>query len=118
SSTIVALISPGLPSMSVRMSRSPERIELLTSFTHFGQSESVSRGQPNFGNVRSLRLSKGAGAHLGWTAGRSNLWLYFLTSGQTALAPRVRSFSAARVARFRVDAGIARGAGRLAVEVE
>ena len=36
-----------------------------TSFTQRGQSESVSRGQPSWGKVRSRRLSSGAGAHLG-----------------------------------------------------
>ena len=35
------------------------------SFTQRGQSESVSRGQPSCGKVRSRRLSSGAGAHVG-----------------------------------------------------
>ena len=40
-----------------------------------GQSESVLRGQPSCGNVRSRRLSSGAGAHSGLSDGRSNLAL-------------------------------------------
>ncbi len=75
SSRISALISPGLPSMSSLKLRVPSRIAVRTSFTQRGQSESVLRGQPSCGNVRSRRLSSGAGAHLGCTDGRSNFAL-------------------------------------------
>ena len=36
------------------------------SFTQVGQSESVVRGQPSGGLVRSWLFISGAGAHLGW----------------------------------------------------
>ena len=52
---------------------------MRTSLTQRGQSESVSRGQPSGGNVRSRRLSSGAGAHFGCGEGRSNRVLYART---------------------------------------
>src|SRR6266511_1864974 len=66
SSTILALISPGLPSTRTFQSTSPDRIFDRTSLTHPGQSESVSRGKPSFGKERSRCFKRGAGAHFGW----------------------------------------------------
>ena len=66
SSTIEALISPGLPSIRTFQSTSPERISARTSVTQRGQSESVWRGNPSGGKVFSRCFSSGAGAHFGW----------------------------------------------------
>ena len=84
--SILARISPGRPSTSTRTSACPATIESRTSFTHCGQSESVSRGHPSGGKVRSRRLSSGAGAHGGWGDGCSKRRLYLRTRGQSALA--------------------------------
>ena len=62
SSRISALISPGLPTMSSLKARVPSRIAVRVSLTQRGQSESVVRGQPSCGKVRSRRLMSGAGA--------------------------------------------------------
>src|SRR5436190_9014394 len=60
------LISPGFSSMRTRQSLRPARISARTSWTQRGQSESVARGKPRTGNVRSFDLIWGAGAHAGW----------------------------------------------------
>ncbi len=44
---------------------SPPRIRVRASRTQTGQSESVVRGQPNWGRERSLLVISGAGAHRG-----------------------------------------------------
>ncbi len=69
------MISPGLPSMSSLKLGVPSRISVRTSFTQRGHSESVVARPAELGNVRSRRLSSGAGAHAGCTDGRSNLAL-------------------------------------------
>jgi hypothetical protein len=65
-STIRAGISPARPLTRTDQSASPERIRSRTSFTHPGHRESVSRGNPSFGRLRSLDLMRGSGAHFGW----------------------------------------------------
>ncbi len=72
SSTIDALISPGLPSIKTFQSTSPERIWLRTSVTQRGQSESVDRGKPSIGKLFSRCLASGAGAHFGWNVRSGN----------------------------------------------
>ena len=71
---------------------------MRTSFTQRGQSESVSRGQPSCGNVRSRRFSSGAGAHAGFGEGRSKRSLNRWTSGHAARAARAASRVALRTA--------------------
>src|SRR5262245_11750668 len=68
-----------------------------TSCTHYGHNESVSRGQPSLGNVRSWLRRSGAGAHLGWN-GRAGLTLPFKywNTGHTASADLLRAVSNAR----------------------
>ncbi len=61
--------------MSSLKLRVPSKMAMRTSFTQRGHSESVVRGHPSCGNVRSRRLSNGAGAQLGFTDGRSNFAL-------------------------------------------
>src|SRR5512140_3452559 len=45
---------------------SPEITPFRTLLTHAGQRESVSRGKPSGGAVRSYDFSKGSAAHFGW----------------------------------------------------
>ncbi len=45
---------------------SPARIRARASRTQVGHSESVVRGQPSCGRVRSVLFISGAGAHFGW----------------------------------------------------
>ena len=85
-STTRALISPGLPSIRVSSGILPSMIPSRVSLTQRGQSESVVRGQPSWGKVRSRDLSSGAGAQSGLAPGRSNFSLNFWTSGQAARA--------------------------------
>ena len=61
-----ALISPTCSLTSDSSACSPERMRARVSRTHVGQSESVVRGQPSCGVVRSVLLSSGAAAHFGW----------------------------------------------------
>jgi hypothetical protein len=64
-------------------------MSVRVSLTQRGQSESVERGQPSGGNVRSRRLMSGAGAQDGCTDGRSKRALYRAMSGQLARAAAV-----------------------------
>ncbi len=64
-SKMCALISPVCSLTSVVTSTLPERIRARVSLTQVGQSESVSRGQPSAGDVRSQLFCSGAGAHAG-----------------------------------------------------
>src|ERR1041384_4346364 len=66
-----ALISPGCASIKVSSGVSPLITALRTSVTQRGQSESVSRGKPNGGAVRSYDLSNGPGAQFGRMASPS-----------------------------------------------
>src|ERR1051326_3008589 len=65
-SMMCALISPTRSLASMLGSASPERMRARVSFTRVGHSESVVRGQPSTGDVRSALLSSGAGAQTGW----------------------------------------------------
>src|SRR5580704_1492760 len=62
---IWALISPTFSSISTSTGRWPSRICCRISGTHFGQSESVERGQPSGGFDFSHDLSRGLSDHLG-----------------------------------------------------
>src|SRR5579859_3784567 len=64
-STIWALISPTFSFISTSTGRCPSRICCRISGTHFGQSESVERGQPSGGFDFSHDLSSGLSDHLG-----------------------------------------------------
>src|SRR6187431_1812145 len=103
-----ALISPGLPSTNSRRSSAPESTASRTSFTQRGQSESVRRGQPSWGAVRSFFLSSGAGAHLGCRRPPGKRSLYFWYNGQTRLTALPTSFSVSRVIRSKAFCMIAR----------
>ena len=84
-STMCALISPTCSLTSASMLLRPERMASRVSRTHVGHSESVVRGQPSCGDVRSWLLSSGASAHFGrndlvgtrrltdWRTGQRNL---------------------------------------------
>src|SRR6185369_333523 len=100
-SKISALIAPGLPSTNSRRSSAPERTASRTSFTQRGQSESVVRGQPSCGAVRSFFRKSGAGAHLGCRRPPGKRSLYFWYNGQTRLTALPTSFSVSRVMRSR-----------------
>ena len=63
-SRMCALISPTCSSTSDSIDCSPERIRARVSRTQVGQSESVVRGQPSCGDVRSWLFSSGAGGPL------------------------------------------------------
>src|ERR1700758_1292489 len=64
-STMVALISPTFSFMSTSCGRWPSRICWRISGTHFGQRESVERGQPSGGLDFSYDLSRGLSDHFG-----------------------------------------------------
>ena len=99
-SSIRARTSPGLPSTSDRTSARPSSTAARASFTHAGHSESVSRGQPSGGNVRSRALQERAGAHFGRGAGRSKRALYARTAGQRAFATIRRAVAHADRERY------------------
>ena len=58
-SRMVALISPTFSVRRIDTSFFPSTISWRASRTHFGQSESVSRGQPSVGLVFSYDFSSG-----------------------------------------------------------
>src|ERR1700686_4692281 len=62
---IWALISPTFSSIRTSTGRWPSRIYCGISGTHFGQSESVERGQPSGGFDFSHDLSSGLSDHFG-----------------------------------------------------
>src|SRR3954470_1361458 len=64
-SIIVALISPTFSFINTSCGRWPSRICWRISGTHFGQRESVLRGQPSGGLDFSYDLSSGLSDHLG-----------------------------------------------------
>src|SRR5580692_9370778 len=64
-STMVALISPTFSFISTSCGSLPSRICWRISGTHFGQSESVERGQPSGGFDFSYDLSRGLSDHFG-----------------------------------------------------
>src|ERR1700728_226168 len=64
-STMVALISPTFSFIKTSCGSLPSRICWRISGTHFGQRESVERGQPRGGFDFSYDLSRGLSDHLG-----------------------------------------------------
>src|SRR5579871_4144313 len=81
---MVALISPTFSFMSTSCGRCPSRICCRISGTHFGQSESVLRGQPSGGLDFSYDLSRGLSDHFGVGDG---LGLTRFNRSNTAHAP-------------------------------
>src|SRR5579862_9163804 len=77
-SRMCALISPACSLTRTSRSRAPERIRARVSRTHVGHNESVVRGHPSAGEVRSQLFDSGAGAHEGWKVplgtGRLRVW--------------------------------------------
>ena len=55
---------------------SPEMTPFRTFFTQVGQSESVSRGKPNGGAVRSYDFRSGSAAHAGVIDSPSGMALF------------------------------------------
>src|ERR1700689_23785 len=64
-SIILALISPTFSLTRSRQSLLPFKIRSRASFTHPGQSESVSRGQPRVGLLFSQDFNSGLSDHAG-----------------------------------------------------
>src|SRR5437588_10631526 len=89
-----ALISPGLEVYRISSGVLPSRICWRISGTQRGQSESVSRGQPNGGFVFSHDFSSGLSDHDGTNPGFCPIWLNLSKTNQAASAAYVRAFSA------------------------
>src|SRR6185503_1787122 len=83
-STMVALISPTFSLSRISVGKWPSRICWRISGTHFGQSESVVRGQPSGGFDFWYDLSSGLSDHLGVGEG---LGLMRLKRSRTNHAP-------------------------------
>src|SRR4051812_37850032 len=98
-SRMCALISPVCSLTSDSTVRRPDRIASRVSRTHVGHKESVVRGQPNCGDVRSWLLSSGASAHFGWNALAATRRLTNWSTGHSALAPTVSPISSGFHAR-------------------
>src|SRR5919112_1342600 len=71
SSKICAFISPGCAFIRSSSGVAPEMTPSRTSLTQRGHRESVSRGKPSGGLVRSYDLRSGPGAHFGRIASPS-----------------------------------------------
>src|SRR3954466_14477731 len=93
-STMVALISPTFSLSSTSCGSLPSRICWRISGTHFGQSESVERGQPSGGFVFSYDFSSGFSDHLGVNPGFCLMRFARSNTDHAARAPRVNTFSA------------------------
>src|SRR5256885_16811549 len=91
---ICALISPAFSFISTSTGSLPSRICWRISGTHFGQSESVERGQPSGGFVFSYDFSSGFSDHLGVNPGFCLMRLTRSNTDHAARAPRVNTFSA------------------------
>src|SRR6266704_6883901 len=83
-SMICALISPTFSLMRSVTSRLPLKISSRASITHFGQSESVVRGQPSVGLVFCQDLRSGLSDHFGVNEG---LGLYLLITWMESNKP-------------------------------
>src|ERR1700688_2597446 len=92
-STICALISPTFSFISTSCGRCPSRICCRISGTHFGQSESVVRGQPRGGFDFSYDLSSGFSDHFGVGDGFGLTRFKRSNTAQVPLAARTAAFS-------------------------
>src|SRR5579862_877724 len=79
-SMMLALISPTFSFLRTSTGTFPSRICWRISGTHFGHSESVSRGHPSLGFCFSQLFSSGLSDHLGVNEG---FWLIELTLSYT-----------------------------------
>src|SRR3990172_275165 len=88
-----ALISPTFSLTSELTSPSPFRIFARASGMHFGQSESVVRGQPRVGLVFCQDLRRGLSDHAGVNGGVGRIRFKRSKTCQAPLAVTVRAFS-------------------------
>src|SRR5580704_9728554 len=102
-SIIFALISPAFSFLRIATGNSPLMILLRMSGTHFGQSESVSRGQPSFGFCFSQLLSNGLSDHFGVNDALRLIELNLLKKNHAALAPRAIAFSTCLIGLVKVQ---------------
>src|SRR5580658_4048190 len=91
--TIWALISPTFSFFRISTGSSPLTIFVRISGTHFGQRESVVRGQPSGGFCFSHDFSSGFSDHLGVKDGLGLIELKVLNTCQAAPAATVTAFS-------------------------
>src|SRR5262249_21721270 len=92
-SIICALTSPTFSFIRTSTGSSPSRICCRISGTHFGQSESVVRGQPSGGFDFSYDLSRGLSDHLGVGDGLGLMRLRLSKTTHAPLAATVTAFS-------------------------
>src|SRR5580700_3464631 len=92
--TIWALISPTFSFFRISTGSSPLTILVRISGTHFGQRESVVRGQPSGGFCFSHDFSSGFSDHLGVNDGFGLMELKVLNTCHAAPAATVTAFSA------------------------
>src|SRR5215472_14304429 len=92
-STICALISPTFSLRRISTGTSPSTILLRISGTHFGQRESVVRGQPRTGFCFSHDFRSGLSDHFGVNEGFGLIELNVLKTCQAAPAATVAAFS-------------------------
>src|SRR5215475_11058329 len=93
-SMICALISPTFSFFRISTGSSPSTIFVRISGTHFGQRESVVRGQPSCGFCFSQDFSRGLSDHLGVNEGLGLIELKVLKTFHAAPAATVTAFSA------------------------
>src|SRR5213592_4580478 len=92
-SMICALISPTFSLSRTSWGSLPSRICWRISGTHFGQRESVVRGQPSGGLVFSYDLSSGLSDHLGFGEEFGLTRLMRSNTTHVALAAATATFS-------------------------
>src|SRR5579871_3088907 len=92
-STMLALISPTFWFFRISTGSSPFRILLRIPGTHFGHSESVSRGQPSFGFCFSQLFNSGLSDHFGVNEGFGRMELILSYTNHAALAATATAFS-------------------------
>src|SRR5580698_11604964 len=93
-SMICALISPAFSVRRISTGNWPFTILLRISGTHFGQRESVVRGQPSGGFCFSQDFRRGFSDHLGVNEGFGLIELKVLNTCHAAPAAMVTAFSA------------------------
>src|ERR1700733_6789920 len=101
-SMIWALISPAFSFLRMATGSSPLMILLRISGTHFGQSESVSRGQPSLGFCFSQLFRSGLSDHFGVNDALRLMELNLLKKNQAALAPTAIAFSTCLIGLVKV----------------
>src|ERR1700744_3798271 len=93
-SMICALISPAFSVRRISTGNWPFTILLRISGTHFGQSESVVRGQPSCGFCFSHDFSNGFSDHFGVNEGFGLIEFSVLKTLHAMFAADVTAFSA------------------------